>query len=63
MLEVEDDGIGITEEQMQAQDSYGLIGLKERIEGLGGSLSINGEAGFGTSLVARIPFPKEGGLA
>jgi signal transduction histidine kinase len=62
-LHIEDDGIGITAEQAAAPDSYGLIGLRERLEGLGGSLSINGEQGFGTILAAQIPLPKEGGLA
>ena len=63
ILQVEDDGVGITEEQATAPNAYGLIGLRERVEGLGGSLSISGEPGFGTILVARVPLPKEGGLA
>lgn len=63
VLQVEDDGIGITSEQARAPGSYGLIGLTERVEGLGGSLSIWGEPGFGTILTARIPLPKEGALA
>ena len=63
VLQIEDDGIGITAEQAAAPESYGLIGMRERVEGLGGSLSISGEPGFGTILVARIPLPKEGGLA
>jgi len=62
-LQVEDDGIGVTPEQVEAPGSYGLIGLHERVEGLGGSLSISGESGFGTILLARIPLPAEGGLA
>jgi two-component system sensor histidine kinase UhpB len=63
ILQIEDDGVGITEEQATAPDSYGLIGLRERVEALGGSLSISGEPGFGTILAARFPLPKEGGLA
>ncbi|MGA2642040.1 MAG: PAS domain S-box protein [Spirochaetia bacterium] len=63
ILQIEDDGIGITAEQAAASDSYGLIGIRERVEGLRGSLSISGELGFGTILLARIPLPKEGGLA
>jgi PAS domain S-box-containing protein len=58
-LQIEDDGIGITTERAAAPDSYGLIGIRERLEGLGGSLSISGEPGFGTILLARIPLPKE----
>jgi PAS domain S-box-containing protein len=63
ILQIEDDGIGISAEQAAAPESYGLIGMRERVEGLGGSLSISGESGFGTILLARIPLPKEGGLA
>jgi PAS domain S-box-containing protein len=63
ILQIEDDGIGITEKQTTAPGSYGLIGLRERVEGLGGSLSISGEPGFGTILLARIPLPVEGTFA
>jgi two-component system sensor histidine kinase UhpB len=62
-LQIEDDGIGITAEQATAPNSYGLIGLRERVEGLGGSLSISGEPRSGTILLAHIPLPKEGELA
>ncbi len=62
VLQVEDDGVGITTEQASAPDSYGLIGIRERVEELGGSLSISGDSGFGTNLLARIPLPREGGL-
>ncbi len=62
-LRVEDDGIGITWQQAEAPGAYGLIGLRERVEGLGGSLSITGELGRGTIVLARIPLPPEGGLA
>jgi len=62
-LQIEDSGTGITAEQATAPNSFGLIGLRERVEALGGNLSISGEPGFGTILLAHIPLPKEGGLA
>ena len=62
-LQVEDDGVGITVEQTFAPKSYGLIGMRERVTELGGNLTVSGETGFGTILLARIPFPKEGTLA
>ena len=63
LLHVEDDGVGITDEQSSAPDAYGLIGMRERAQGQGGSLSITGESGFGTILIARIPLSSEGGAA
>jgi two-component system sensor histidine kinase UhpB len=63
MLSIEDDGIGITPAQATAPESYGLVGIHERVEELGGNLSISGEKGSGTILRARIPLPREGGLA
>jgi hypothetical protein len=62
VLQVEDDGVGITDEQSTAPDSYGLIGMRERVESLAGSLAITGETGFGTILIARISLPQVGGL-
>jgi PAS domain S-box-containing protein len=63
MLRIEDDGIGITPAQAAAAESYGIIGIHERVEGLGGSLSIVGSRESGSTLLVRIPLPGEGGLA
>jgi signal transduction histidine kinase len=63
MLRIEDDGIGITPAQAAAAESYGIIGIHERVEELGGSLSIVGSRESGSTLLARIPLPNEGGLA
>ncbi len=62
-LQIKDSGVGITTAQVRAPNSYGLIGLRERVQALGGSLSISGEPGSGTILQAHVPVPKEGGLA
>jgi PAS domain S-box-containing protein len=63
LLSVKDDGIGINPAQASSADAFGLIGARERIEGLGGSLFVVGEPGNGTVLTARIPLPPGGGLA
>ncbi len=63
VLSVKDDGIGISPAQASAADSFGLIGARERVEGLGGSLLVVGEPGKGTALSAHIPLPSGGGLA
>jgi signal transduction histidine kinase/ligand-binding sensor domain-containing protein len=54
-LEVADDGRGIEGMSVRAPDSFGIIGMRERCAAFGGSLSVTGEAGRGTVVVARIP--------
>jgi PAS domain S-box-containing protein len=60
---VQDDGIGITAEQAAASTSFGLIGLRERIEGLNGEMTVRGQKGKGTTVHITIPLPTAGGLA
>jgi signal transduction histidine kinase len=55
-LEVDDDGVG-------GADMYrgsGLLGLRDRLEALDGSLTIESPAGAGTRLHARIPVRDHG---
>ncbi len=54
---VEDDGIGFDAEQVSKTRGLGLVGVRERAELLGGSLSIETHPGRGTSLFIRIPAP------
>jgi signal transduction histidine kinase len=51
LLSVRDDGIGGAD----AGRGSGLVGLRDRVEALGGSLKINSKPGDGTSLVAMLP--------
>ena len=51
-LSIRDDGVGGAD---QTKGS-GLIGLKDRVEALGGHLQISSLPGSGTSLLATIPF-------
>jgi signal transduction histidine kinase len=54
-LEITDNGCGITPEQIAAQDSYGLMGMRERAKLYNGKLEIKGEPGCGTILLLTIP--------
>ena len=54
-LTVADDGRGITEEEVQRHGSLGLLGMKERVAILGGTLDVQGRPGQGTTLAIRIP--------
>lgn len=54
MIHVKDDGIGF-DQSVKKEGSYGLIGMKERIELLNGSMKIHSEKNRGTSIFINIP--------
>jgi predicted ATPase/signal transduction histidine kinase len=55
LLEVVDDGRGITEEQVFGNRSLGLIGMRERVSFLNGKMEITGKKGQGTHLLVTLP--------
>jgi signal transduction histidine kinase len=55
VLQVKDNGKGITEKQISNPKSIGLIGMKERVTFLGGRLRITGEKNIGTTVTVSIP--------
>jgi PAS domain S-box-containing protein len=58
-LIVRDDGRGITEEELAAPTSLGLLGMRERVETLGGSLEVGKGPTGGTVVKAQIPFDSD----
>ncbi|MCE1196323.1 histidine kinase [bacterium] len=56
-LEVRDDGVGIEEARIEAEDSFGIIGMRERCAAFGGTLTVRGEPGAGTVAKASVPYP------
>ncbi|MFW6055900.1 MAG: PAS domain S-box protein [Chloroflexota bacterium] len=55
VLTVKDNGRGITEGEINHAESLGIVGMRERIRPLGGSLDITGVPGKGTTVVASVP--------
>lgn len=55
LLRVHDNGIGITEDEKNATSALGLLGMKERIHFLGGSIAITGKPGKGTTVRVSVP--------
>lgn len=55
VLSIEDDGCGISEEKVHDPNSFGLLGIRERVGYLDGSFEIRGTPGRGTILQSRIP--------
>jgi PAS domain S-box-containing protein len=59
-LEVEDDGRGITPQQIADPRSLGLFSMRERAAALGGTVDFRSEAGRGTTVSVRMPVGGEG---
>jgi len=54
-LEVHDNGRGIGEDELASAESLGILGMRERALLLGGTLTISGVPGKGTTVMLRIP--------
>jgi signal transduction histidine kinase len=55
ILEVRDDGRGITEQETNGSQSLGILGMSERAAAFGGEIRIGGEPGEGTTLILTVP--------
>jgi signal transduction histidine kinase len=55
ILEVEDDGCGISRDDVANTHSFGLLGMQERARLAGGTLSVKGRAGEGTTVTVKLP--------
>ena len=63
ILDVQDDGKGLAAAGAAEQDGlisegYGLPAMRERVEHLGGRISVESSLGEGTTLVVEIPLPR-----
>jgi len=56
VMEIIDNGVGFDEHHKGRSDSYGMIGMKERVFLLEGELSIVGKIGKGTSVKVSVPY-------
>ncbi|HEX5375209.1 MAG TPA: ATP-binding protein, partial [Solirubrobacterales bacterium] len=57
-IEVEDDGCGF--DSSSVATGHGLIGMRERIELLGGEIEIRSEPDHGTQISAKVPLRLKG---
>jgi signal transduction histidine kinase len=58
-LQVQDNGRGITPEEINDPKSFGLIGMRERAQYWRGVMIIEGKAGLGTIITVQFPLPSE----
>lgn len=65
LLVVEDDGAGFDPQAamdpLSPRPAWGLLGMKERAEGLGGSMAIDSRLGSGTRITVEVPLIQEVG--
>jgi PAS domain S-box-containing protein len=55
VLTIRDNGKGITEEEIFDRESFGLMGMRERIHEFGGEFDIKGYEGEGTRVKVSVP--------
>ena len=55
VLEVEDDGVGISPARLAERRSLGLLGMRERVAVFGGEIEFAGVPGQGTAVLVRMP--------
>jgi PAS domain S-box-containing protein len=60
ILDVQDNGKGVTSRDLSGAKSLGLLGMRERAMMLDGQLTIVGRRGKGTSVGLRIPLARPG---
>ncbi len=60
-ISVADNGCGMDDDAKNKPTSFGLLGMHERIEALGGELRINSSPGKGTQIETTIPLSGGGG--
>ncbi len=62
-LAVEDDGVGFSQEEGLGAETghFGLLGMRDRVRLLGGSLTVESTPGEGTRICTRIPVTRGGG--
>jgi signal transduction histidine kinase len=58
ILKVKDNGVGFKTSQRNKPNSYGLLGMKERVYLLEGELLISSNPGEGTTIKVEIPYKK-----
>ena len=61
-MEISDNGVGISAQEMQKSDAFGIRGLHERAKTIGGWLDVSSRQGFGTSVILSVPLNAETNL-
>jgi len=55
VMRIRDNGVWIADSELHNPMSHGIRGMRERAQMLGGTLSLTGEAGEGTTVIVSLP--------
>lgn len=55
LFEVSDNGAGITDEQINARKSFGIMSMRERATSLGGTFEVSRGENFGSKIMIKFP--------
>ena len=59
ILEITDNGVGITKNNLSKTNSFGLLGMRERVQISNGEVRITGSQSAGTTITVKIPKHKD----
>ena len=59
-FQIADNGRGITADEINDPNAFGLLGIRERLYPLGGRVTFEGKPGLGTRVTIRLPLSPEG---
>lgn len=59
VMKITDNGIGLYRDSPKSENSFGLVGVEERINALNGEFRIASAPGEGTTLTIYIPLPQQ----
>jgi PAS domain S-box-containing protein len=57
VMQISDNGVGIADAAMLNPTSHGIRGMRERAQMLGGTVSVRGTPGEGTTVIVTLPRP------
>jgi signal transduction histidine kinase len=60
VLCIEDNGLGIQQNEITSSKSLGMLGMRERVLAYGGEFQVNVSRDKGTRMEVRIPRPAAG---
>lgn len=61
VLALSDNGLGFSQIDKKERQTFGLLGMRERVHAVGGTLDVQSQTGIGTTIQATIPPPGSDG--